>query len=94
MARTHHSAIRFSLATLLVVMLLLNLAIAYVTVVGMWAVVMALGPPLAIAGVLRGVIGEFDRPGQFHREDLRVLVCLVVGFAVWLPVLIGRYLGS
>lgn len=88
MASMHRGTWRFSLATLLAVLALLNLVLAYIAVVGAWAIVVAVGPPLAIAGVLRGVIGELDRPGHPRREDLRVLCCLISGFAVWLPVLL------
>lgn len=87
MTRARKHGWRYSLSTLLGLMLLLNLVLAYLSTVGSWRFVMAIGPPILIGGAIRGILGEHDRPDVPRQEGVQVLGCLVAGFAIWLPVL-------
>ena len=69
-------------------MLLVNLALAYVSLVGWWGLFLAVVPPLFIGGILNALWAEGWRPNTPRsRHDVRVLMFLLVGFLFWLPFL-------
>lgn len=78
----------YSLSTLLIAMLLVNLTLAYVSFVGWWGLFLAVVPPLFIGGLFNALWSEGWRPNTPRAShNLRVLTFLLAGFLLWLPFL-------
>jgi hypothetical protein len=67
--------------------------LGYIRFVGIGALAWAIGPPLLIAGAVNGAMLSFLPPPMVEADTLsapvRVLMSLVIGYLVWMPILLS-----
>src|SRR5262245_20105386 len=90
--------LQYRLAGLLALLTLASLILGYVRFVGVWGFVVALGPPIVIAGIFNAMISPPGWTALRPRQEpdwekvapsaIRVLLSLVFGFLMWLPILL------
>lgn len=88
---------QFTLAGLFLLLTTASVALAYSRYVGVWWFAMALGPPIAIGAILHAMIPRHIRyPWLLSREihhrapsAIAALTALVLGFAIWIPILLA-----
>jgi hypothetical protein len=78
---------QFSLSAILVLVTAVSCLFAIANYLGWESVLLAIVPPLLIAGFLRGLRAEFFHPGlkEYPHVGMTPLTTLVSGFAIWLP---------
>lgn len=88
--------LQYSLSGLFAVLTLTALILAYMRVSGVQGFFLALIPPLFIGGCILSMLtpaATFDNesnkwiPNRTKPDAVRSLLCMIAGFAIWIPVL-------